>query len=80
MAASQRLKTVIEATGSLDREKVRKTVWETTVPTVRGVISIDERGMGSMSPSLVQIHNRRMVSIYPLELAKKNHVYPTPWK
>lgn len=38
-------------------------MWETTVPTLSGVISSDERGMGSMSPRPVQIHNGCGVSI-----------------
>lgn len=80
MAACQRLKAVIEAAGSLYREKVRKAMWETTLPTVSGVISVDESGIGSMSPSPVEIHNGGMVPIYPFELAKKNHVYPTSGK
>lgn len=80
MAAYQRLQAVLEKVGSLDREKIRTAMWETTVPTISGNVSINQQGLGTLVGSPVQVRGGRFISIYPVENAKKNHIFPNPWK
>ncbi len=79
-AAALTLQLAIEKAGSLDVEKVRKALLEMKAETFYGVIGFDETGRIVTKPmAVVQIQNRKPVTVYPFREAKP--VYPKPaWK
>lgn len=68
-AAFKAIEAALEKAGSLDKEAIRKAMWESTVSVFDGgmVITHDARGYGTQHPWPTQIQNGKHVSLWPLE-------------
>ena len=75
--AFRRIKDALERAGSLDKEAVRKAMWETNFSMFNGevVVKHDQKGYGTLHPWPTQIRNGKHVSLWPLEKGVKVHEF-----
>ncbi len=76
----KRLADSLERAGSLDREAIRKAMWETNLPLFGGeiVVKHDKRGYGSLYAWPIQIRGGKPVSLWPLSSGAGKHQPKNP--
>jgi len=73
----QVIQQAIEKAGSLDPEELNKVLHEATFQTLSGEIVHSEHGLGNSRSYPVQIQGGELRVIWPKELAKARHLYPS---
>ena len=71
----RRIQDALERAGSLDKEAIRKAMWETNLVTFGGelVTKVDNDGYGTLNPWPTQIQNGKPVTLWPLSKGVKIH-------
>ena len=61
--------------GSLDREAIRKAMWDTQLALFDGevIVNHDDRGYGSLHAWPTQIRDGKAISLWPLQEGVRRH-------
>jgi ABC-type branched-subunit amino acid transport system substrate-binding protein len=77
-AAYKTIKEVIERAGTLDRKKIKDTLWAMKYEVMGQEMVHNPKGYGTWSGFPCQVKNGEFVSIWPLEKALKLHQLKNP--
>ena len=71
----RRIEDALKRAGSLDKEAIRRAMWETNLPLFGGkmVVKHDSRGYGTLHPWPTQIQGGKHVSLWPVDDGVKVH-------